>query len=244
MSANRSKREIAHKAQRLISKTAKDHSARRSARRGKVRAESYLAGDREKREWLTNNIFSARERRVRLDEVKRWNRRQERQRGRHGGPLSRSTLEVFEYLLGDGRNFKTGAVEAAYTWIATALVMSRSTVIKAIKALCRAKLLIKLRRTRLIEDPQPFGPQVEQISNAYWFQLPAEIAAMVAKVLGISPTPVDQVQHQRDQAEQLTAMLATLSAEELALFRAGDQTPLARALAAFGRGVDRATTRV
>ena len=79
---------------------------------------------------------------------------------------------------------------------------------------------------------------MRQISNAYRLTLPRSAAELVRRLLGRAPPPDDDVTRRREEEERVAAMLATLSAEELARFRAGD-TALGRELARLGRAIDR-----
>jgi hypothetical protein len=79
---------------------------------------------------------------------------------------------------------------------------------------------------------------VKQVTNAYWFGLPREAADMVRRMTGKGPLPDDEVTRRKAEEEQTAAMLATVSAANLAAFRAGNESPLAKALASLGRRVD------
>ena len=110
-----------------------------------------------------------------------------------------------------------------------------------VSALARLKehgFLGWIRRVEPIENPDPFGPQVKQATNAYWFALPSDAADLVRRLLGRGPPPGDEVWRRAEHERELAAMLSTVSAEDLAKFRAGDDGPLAKALASIGRSLD------
>jgi hypothetical protein len=220
-------------------------SAGSGQRRGKnlsVRRKTYNAGEREKREWRAHNVFSLAERNARFAAINEWSWAQ-KEPGKPCGALSWSAQRVLDYLMGT-RNYRTGQCDPAYSTIARDLRICLDTVSRCIKQLVDAGLLNKLRRSQPVEDPEPDGPQIEQISNAYWFSLPKRIAMRVAQLLGRGHKPADQAQREKDDAEAVQAMLKTLSVEELARFRMGDLTPLSDALASFGRSHDRRSTAI
>jgi len=61
---------------------------------------------------------------------------------------------------------------------------------------------------------------------------------MVRRMMGKGPMPDDEVIRRKADEEETAAMLTTISAEDLAAFRAGDET----ALASLGRSVDLCST--
>ena len=205
-------------------------------RTGAVHRHSKYAGELETRAWRQHNVFSAMSRRARMQAVREWNYLQ-KEKGQSWGPLGPSGERFLDSMMGL-RCFRTGRLDISIKEIAAKLHMCVQTVISYIARLEDLGLLVKLRRSRPIEDPEPGGPQVEQITNAYWFQLPLDLAERVRQLLGRGGAPVDQQEREREQAEQLEAMLKTLSAEELARFRLGDAGELARVFAALARGID------
>lgn len=241
MATSRSMRAAnAARRERQIIKRTMDACSGKRRGKSKVLRNSYLAGDREKREWRAHNIFGVVERDKRIQAIEEWNYGA-KQPGKGCGPLGYSDVRVLRYLMGV-RDFKDGRCDPAYSDIATALRICFQTVSNAIKRLTAEGLLGKLRRTRPKLDAEPDGPQVEQISNAYWFTLPKGIMARVRQLLCKGGKPVDQEQREREEAEQIAAMIASLTAEEAARFYAGDQTVMAAAIASFGRAVDRQTS--
>jgi len=217
-------------------------SALQGLRRGTssdVRRNSYHAGDHEKRKWSTHNTFSAAVRNERVRQVRAWSMSPaQKKAGNRRGPLSFRTPHIYDVIM-SFRNFENGACFPSIKGIARRANVAIATVDKAIKELVDAGLLGKLLRTRPVEDPDPKGPQVEQITTAYWFLVPTWLAKALKAKFGSAPKPDDQVQREQDDAEHVQRMLDTLSAEDLAAFRLGDQTVLAKALASFGRAHDR-----
>lgn len=231
----------ARQARQVQKRYAFNLTGKRRGNSPKVQRNSYLAGDREQREWRMNNVFGAAERFARIKAIREWNHT-EKKAGQPWGPLGPNGERIIDYLFGR-RCFRTGQLDPSIGEIASTLKLCVQTVVSTLKRLIDAGLLQKLRRTQRIEDAEPDGPQVEQISNAYWFGLPKAIAARVKQLLAKGGKPVDQEQHEQDQAEQVAAMMATLSAEDLAAFHAGDMTVLAKALQGLGRAVDQQRPR-
>jgi len=95
-----------------------------------------------------------------------------------------------------------------------------------------------MRRTRPKENPEPDGPQIEQISNAYWFKLPKAIAMVVRQLLIKGAKPADQEHREQEDARRVQEMIASLSAEDQARLHAGDISPLALALRDAARAID------
>lgn len=207
--------------------------------RNPVRRHSPYAGETELRAWAQHNVFGARDRRARLAVIHQWNYR-EKKKGASWGPLGPSGERFLDAMMGF-RCFRTGRLDISIREICAKLRMSVQTVCGYIERLEKLGLLKKLRRSRPVENPEPGGQQVEQITNAYWFQLPPELQERVRQILEGSGKPVDQEQRERADAEAVAEMLSTLSAEDLARFRMGDTSVLANALAGLARAVDRST---
>lgn len=108
-----------------------------------------------------------------LKTVSEWDDQERRTGG--GRPLGLHGLRVLEVLLGRrgvvAVDFKTGRLEPAIDTIARAARMSRTTVIRALARLKALGILGWVRRTQKTGNDGLFGPQREQISNAYWFDL-------------------------------------------------------------------------
>lgn len=202
-----------------------------------VRRHSQYAGETELRAWRRHNLFCARERRARVQALREWNYG-EKKPGSCWGPLGPSGERFLDSMMGL-RCFRTGRLDISIKEIARKLRMCVQTVCSYVERLEGLGLLVKLRRSRPIEAPEPGGPQVEQITNAYWFQLPAELAERVRQILGSGSKPVDQEDRERADAEAVEAMLATVSAEDMTRFRAGDTGALAQVLIALAKGIDR-----
>ncbi|MEH3098893.1 hypothetical protein [Sphingomonas adhaesiva] len=107
---------------------------------------------------------------------------QERKKG-GARPLGLHGLRVLEALLGlrgvIAIDFRTGRLEPAIDTIKRAAGVSRTTVIRALATLRAMKVIDWVRRTQKTDRDGLFGPQREQISNAYFLTpelLPKRVA--------------------------------------------------------------------
>jgi predicted transcriptional regulator len=170
---------------------------------------SYHEGEREFRPWLQHNTFDNSDHNPRmraLEEVER----STRQKGRRNGALGHIALEVYRLLL-RLRDRKTGRLDPSYDWIARVLNRSRSAVARAIARLKLAKFLKWQRRTRPVDDPEPGGQYVKQISNAYILELEGDAADLVRR---IQRKPTGAMQRAME-AQRREAELAHKSTPEL-----------------------------
>ena len=97
-------------------------------------------------------------------------------------PLGFAGLRVLETLLGRrGKiavDFKTGRLDPAIDTIAKAARLSRTTVISALAKLKALKILDWVRRSQKTDNAGEYGPQREQVTNAY-FLTPEHLPARV-----------------------------------------------------------------
>jgi hypothetical protein len=196
-----------------------------------VRRNSYHAGEREARLWrpIAKDEIGPR---LRAAEV--YNR-EHKEAGKRNGPLGHIGIEVLRelYRLVD---YKSGRLDPSIDYLTKKLRRSRDAVVRALAALRRHGFLQWIRRTEPVDNPGA-GPQVRQISNAYWFDLPAKAKALVGMILGRgSPKPDDQAQREADDAAAVEAMLVQAGPEAAARFIAGD-TALGNSLARLGRSL-------
>ena len=186
-----------------------------------VRGGSRYAGERELRLWKQHNVFDAKERRARLKAAARYDD-DSKQPGKPWGALGPNGLRVYKHIL-KSRDYKTGRFDQAAATIARALRISRQTVHAALRRLKQAGLVDWLRRSRPIEDPEPFGPQVEQISNAYLLPLPDWLRKTLGWMLAPSPVPDDAAWAVVNDKAETQAMLAHISTAERIGFQVDDQ---------------------
>lgn len=118
-------------------------------------------------------------------------------------------LGVYRYLI-RLRGKKTGRLDPAYETIAAALNYAASAVKAAMKRLEALGFLSWMRRTRLLDEPDPGGQYVTQISNAYVLDLRGRAAELVRRILRrLSP----DAQRRRD-GEARAAELATMTSSD------------------------------
>lgn len=161
-----------------------------------VRRNSYHVGEREKRMWRPFG-----------DGTKQCGRRlagawlsaaenyelENKPAGKVNGPLGHIGLQVLKALL-KRIDFKSGRLDPSIERIMEWTRRSRAAVCAALARLKDHGFLDWIRRTEPIEDPEPFGPQVRQISNAYGFdvaRLPKAVAGFIKRLIADSPAPDD-----------------------------------------------------
>jgi hypothetical protein len=167
----------------------------------KVHRCSYHEGERETRPWLQHNTFEKSEHNARMRAAEEYDRAT-RAPGKRNGALGHIALEVYRLLL-RLRGRKTGRLDPTYAWIAGQLCRSRSAVFRAMKRLKQFGFLDWLRRTRPVEDPEPDGQYVEQISNAYFLELRGAAAELVGRMLRRPSAKLRQVLDERRRDAKL-----------------------------------------
>jgi len=165
-----------HQARQLLKKATagllgKDRGQDRSVRRNSYDVDDRRAqvftpiGDGTKRgafDWIDVYLDTARE----YDDFHRGDR------GKR--PLGYTGIRVLEILLGRRGvpiDFKTGRLDPALDTIARIAGLVRATVIRALARLREHGFINWVRRSRPTENAGTFGPQREQITNAYYFNL-------------------------------------------------------------------------
>jgi DNA-binding transcriptional MocR family regulator len=126
------------------------------------------------------------------------------------GALGLSGVLVLETLLYDFVDLMSGRLEPAIDTIAAKAKLARGTVVRALARLRAHGFLDWLRRTEPIEDADGAGPQVRQVTNAYWLKLRGRAAGLVRLILKKAP-PVAKTREE---------VLAEASAERLEAMRA------------------------
>jgi DNA-binding MarR family transcriptional regulator len=95
---------------------------------------------------------------------------QTKKKGKHGGCLKRTGLQVLRVLLFHFHNVATGRCDPSLDTLAAAAGMARSTVVDALKRLEAAGILERIRRARWIR--QDGRKRCVQWSNAYRLNVP------------------------------------------------------------------------
>ena len=200
-----------------------------------VRRNSYRVGDREHRFWtrFDRAEFNARMRAAEQHD------REGKQPGKRNGPLGAIGLEVYRELM-RMVCWRTGRLEPSIATLCRRLARSTDAVVSALARLKAAGFLDWIRRYEPVEDPDPFGPQVKQATNAYKLTLPEAAAEFVRRLLR-RPT-----ERQRDEAEvKAREQKATRAAEEhqdaadVAAAMADPASPLGAVLRSYGLAMDR-----
>lgn len=93
--------------------------------------------------------------------------------------LNANCKKVLEVLLRRCTDFKTGTCEPCLDTLQRMTRFARPTVVRCLRILREAKFVNWLRRTVRTENAPGEGPQVRQVSNAYWIEL-AEMPKRVA----------------------------------------------------------------
>lgn len=139
--------------------------------------------------------------------------RRENDPGARNGALGEVGLEVLACLY-ELVDYASGRLEPAIATIAAEIGRSYSAVHDALVRLRREGFLHWMRRSRPIEDPEPGGPQVEQVPNAYALMVPEAMKACLRGALGKVPKPACDEDHRRRQKADYEAMLASLTTQE------------------------------
>jgi DNA-binding MarR family transcriptional regulator len=142
--------------QRYASEQANTQPTRRQRRGSTLEPVQFRPLDRNQRARL---IFLA----ERLDA-------QTKKKGKHGGCLKRTGLQVLRVLLFHFHNVANGRCDPSLDTIAAAAGMARSTVVDALKRLETAGILERIRRARWIR--QAGRKRCVQWSNAYLLNVP------------------------------------------------------------------------
>ena len=181
-----------------------------------VRRNSYNVGEREDRLWKP---VDKREIGARLKVAAAFDRTQ-RKPGERWGPLGPIGLEVLQALY-DIVNPKTGRLDPSLDYLMNRIKRSRHAIVRALARLKTAGFIDWIRRSEPIEAEGP-GPRVRQASNAYWFNLPAKAAALVARIMGRdAPPPADAVQREADRKDDFEWMIERLPLGEQGTARFG-----------------------
>jgi hypothetical protein len=103
------------------------------------------------------------------------------------GLSGRAVLEALCEIVDDA----SGRLEPSIATIAEKAKLGIRTVVRALRRLNDHGFLSWLRRTEAI-DNDGAGPQVQQVTNAYWFELRGRAAGLVRLLLGRAPPDAAQ----------------------------------------------------
>lgn len=141
--------------------------------------------------------------------------RREKEPGARNGALGEIGLEVLGFMF-ETIDFATGRLDPAIATIAAGIGRSYSAVHEALCRLRTQGFLHWMRRSRPIANPEPDGPQVEQISNAYALLVPTEMKAWLTVLLRKKKgkMPGCEEDRRKREREAYEAMLSTMSTED------------------------------
>jgi hypothetical protein len=165
--------------------------------------------------------------------------RQTHTRGKHGGAIGRTALEVLDVLLFEFLDYATGQLDPSYDKIAAKAGMCRRTVAGALRRLKEFGLLHWQRRSRQEQDAAGGYRQVQE-TNAYAVLPPSQWRGYREPPPPPPPPPGTWGDHP-PLPDQISAALDELRhGQQQAAFAALDcdpGDPLAGALARLGRAV-------
>lgn len=188
-----------------------------------VRRNSYYEGQLEDRIWRpfaggkprrARRVIGAMLKAIKMHERQTRFSRQQQKAGCRNGVLGPIAIEVFEALCHKFLDFRTGRLDPSVEAIAQAVGRSYNAVHNALKSLRAAGYLHWIRRSRPKDNPDAWGPQIEQISNAYAILIPANVKALIGWIMGKAPTPIDERHRREQQQDELDTMLSTLASPE------------------------------
>lgn len=207
-----------------------------------VRRNSYTRGEREARVWRPiahNNRETRRVIAARLKAAEHYDRVRKAE-GKKNGPLGHVGLEVLRelYRIVD---FKTGRLEPAIDTICARIRRSRVAVVDAMARLKLHGFLDWIRRSEPTENEGQAGPQVRQITNAYFFGLPKAAAAWVRGILGHdAPIPDCEATRAAIDKAETEAMLDAGTTDDVVDFHVGNENPqLAEILKRLGASLSK-----
>jgi hypothetical protein len=183
---------------------------------------SYTVGQVEDRIWRPINDGTTRGGRrwtralhkaARAFEIETRIKRREVDPGARNGALGVIGLSVLEYLY-DVVDYRTGCLEPAVRTIADSIGHAYSAVHEALCRLRQHGFLRWMRRSKPVDNPEPGGPRVQQASNAYALLVPEGMKGWLARLVGKPELPACEAERRKRKADELAAMLATMTAGE------------------------------
>ena len=162
-------------AKQLVKQLAAQMSGKARGRDQKVRRDSFDVNDRRAqvfrpigdgtvagaRSWIDDLLKVAKD-------FDAWGRPKKGARG----PLTPYGLTVLEWLCrGNKLDYKTGCLEPAIAWLEKVTGFARRTVVDALKRLRTYGFIDWVRRSQKTDRDKEAGPQREQITNAYFFDV-------------------------------------------------------------------------
>lgn len=167
--------------------------------------------------------------------------------------LNQNCKRVLEVLLRRCTDFRTGVCEPSIDTLMRLTRLARPTIVRCLRVLKAARFLNWIRRTMRTDNAPGEGPQVRQVSNAYWVELgemPTRVAMAVQarlrkKGVKVEPRREPRVsvfqgrwRRRREAARRERADFWTTStpAEQAARLYPNDPQAQAEHLAMLGKG--------
>lgn len=209
-----------------------------------VRRSSYDAGDRRAQvfqpigagdpgsalRWCDKLVQTARE----FDRV-------HKEHGRRLGPLGDSALVLLETIVRRCLDFASGRCEPAIETLMRYTRYARATVVAALRRLKRHGFLAWVRRTVRTDNAPGEGPQVRQISNAYFFdltRLAGEVRARFRQLLGGRAALAEEAR-EAERRRALSEAVASAPPSTVGTILAGSTDPaLAAVLDRLGKALE------
>jgi hypothetical protein len=200
--------------------------------RNRVRRDSYPKGQCEARFWRP---VSKRQMGPAMVAAEGYDR-QHKEPGKRNGPLGHVGLEVLRALYRIVCH-RSGRLEPSIDFLMEKLRRSRDAIVRALKALKVHGFLDWIRRTEAIPEAEGAGPRIRQISNAYRLCVPGFARAIVDRIVGPAPLPIDVVQHVQERRTEHAELVAQLPLREAVVFGVANEA-LAAALAGLADALE------
>ena len=133
--------------------------------------------------------------------------------------LTASAVRIYEELTKLAR-LCAGKIYPSYDHLVEATGLGRSTVRRALAVLEAIGFIIRQRRFKRVQGKGP-GPRFKQISNVYRVLTPKSVRRYTPRWMRSAPTPVEDDWRRSEEAEQVSAMVASLSCKEFAEMSVG-----------------------
>jgi len=208
---------------------------------------SYYVGQIEDRIWKPINGGTARGgkrwtaallKAAKSFELKTRAARREVEPGARNGALGPIGIEVLAFMY-ETVDYATGRLEPALRTIADAIGHSYKAVHQAIERLRKHGFLSWIRRSEPVEDPEPGGQMVRQVSNAYALLCPEGMRGWLSRLIGKAPMPECEEDRRKREKAEYEAMLARLTNEEKIAATWTGSTLLGETLRSLAAAVDR-----
>lgn len=164
--------------------------------------------------------------------------RREVEPGSRNGKLGEVGLEVLSCLY-EMVDFASGRLEPAIATIAKNIGRSYSAVHDALCRLRAAGFLHWMRRSKPVDNPEPGGPQVEQVPNAYALLIPEAAKDWMRALFRRQPLPACEEDRRRADKQAFDAMFERMTTAERHWHTWSGDNLLGETLARIAATIDR-----